>query len=195
MDLDKMKEVWAKTSIDAPNSRDRLRTAAICRQQDNRTRILGIYRRLSVAAAIMSVAVWMLYHDHIFTFRLCVMYSLFMLVMLGVNLYYMHRVRQVDLTVLPVRDAIIASSQLIILRNRIQMCSIPAAIIIIGLLLYDLWNNLGFRDYDPDHYAFWGCVAGGAFGLIMGISLDLKIRRMIRHMHADLESVLDDSED
>lgn len=188
MDLDKLKKAWSDARVPMPGTPD---ASFVSRQRDARSTIISIYRRLTVVGAFMAVFIWRLMDSSLhLSFRLCLCYSLFMAALVVVNIYFIRRVRAVDVTRMSVLEAFVSSTKLNILRNRIQMAAIPMAAVIIVSLLYELCTNPVLQAEDPDNYAFWGGFGGGVIGLIFGIMVDRRLRRLIRGMRDELEREL-----
>lgn len=188
MNLDELKLEWSRISLDAEKTRlENLQLKSILRNERHisvRQRLLNRLRRQLTVCAIGPL--WLIPAKSVlYNPVLYIAYLLFFVIMAILQIIQIHRLKEIDLSRMSVKDALVKTLEFRRLYHRNKI----AGYILSAPVLALLFNVIVSRGDD-------GMIAGGIIGLVVGLAigylLDRGNKKLIRRMADELKRSLDD---
>ena len=88
MELDRLRQTWHSAHINAPCDSAVTDSAHISRMRGSRQRIIAMERRMAVIGAVMANVIWGIRGHVGISLSVCIAYSLFMLAMTALTIYF-----------------------------------------------------------------------------------------------------------
>ncbi len=190
MELDELKQSWheMKRELDRVETLNKVLTERLSRSKalPFKCRIMNQYKIIVAVSLCMIVFTSILFIDNlIFSRELSGSLVIYFIVLKSLNLYFMSRLRRIDIYTMPVAEMVEQTIKLRILRSRLK---IIGYILMIPMMCVLLWTF-----YKADYGMFVGGWMGGVVGLIIGLRIDRSIDRDIKNMKAALKEELSES--
>lgn len=165
MDFNELQKNWQKIGHDVPGKEVFVMHNRLTLSERLRRR----YRRIGVIGLIFPILGLSMYRQLDVSATLCVMYSIYGVLMGLLSLKLERGLRDSSYLTLPVISAARHIMRLNRMRIRNRRLGIILMVPILAALLYEFWKT--------DIYAFTGGCVGAVFGLIIGICLDIRNKR------------------
>lgn len=186
--LEELRESWRKLSADSEEldkankmlSEQLSRKKAVTIQDE----LSGRLRRISRIGAVFPLLAFVMFYQLDIPLWLCVMYTVFGLVMGALNRILGDYVSAVRLVDLPVADALRRATYIKVRQQQLRALGVTTALMVVGLLMTELLST-------GNDAMVLGAAAGLAGGLAIGIPRCIKNARLARRL---VESLSQDGE-
>ena len=185
IDLDKMKAEW--TALKIENFELQQKNIELTRRLVN-SRVVNSQQKLARSYRIgymgfifplLALFLYRLLHPSV---TLCVIYSVYGLLLGSFDLWFMSFVKKADYTTLPTVEALEHASKVVIYQNWATIASLIAGIGVLIPFFYEM-SLLG------EESVIWGGVVGGVIGAIIGAHKCINNHRLARQMLSELRNI------
>lgn len=190
MNIDEIKQSWVelKTEIHRLKELNERFSNMVIRSRSISVlkKVERTYKIFTILCLLYSVISFLPVFRESFGETFCVVLSLYFLIIGGINIGFLFKLKKINLNTMPVAKALIAVSKARIDRYRRQIaCYVIMIPVMITLLVIC---------YRIDFYMFIGGVTGAIFGGVIGYRIDKKISGYIREIENMLNEELEDAE-
>lgn len=187
MDIDELKKQWQSMELRVAqleqDNRRLLSRISSDRTMGLRQKLMNRYRAM-VAVCVFS-PVWISLMDNLYDISLWidVCYTLFFLVMAVANGYVYMFIRRINHSTMSVKDALIAATNLEIMRRRLNILGYVLAIPLLAIMFYAFYE-IGKPEI------IYGAWTGLAIGCVCGLIYERKNRNLIKDLRQTLAAEL-----
>lgn len=182
IDLDQIKSDWNNILIKNEElerrNRELTRQLANERIKSHQQKIAKNFRIGYIGFAFPLLA-WMLHYTIDASMTLCVIYSLFGLILGAYDIWFLNFVKNTDYMTLPTVEAISHASKIVRYQNRSTVLSLIATAGVLSLLFYEI-HLVG--DINVTYGGIVGFIIGAAIGTKMCVENHLHARRMLKEI-------------
>ena len=161
MDIDELQDKWCEMNSRLSKLENAYTKDIIGKKKTAQEKLVSQYRVFSIISAlfiIISLISWW----RLFGAAIGVIFAVYFLMTLTMDLTLMKKVAAIDMSGMPVTEVARRAIDCRRLHHIFQIILIPIAVLILGYLCYTNTVN---------EYFIWGCVAGAAIGIIIGLRI------------------------
>ncbi len=185
IDLDEIKSEWLALKVENASlqqkNKELTRRLVDARIANNQQKLAKNYR-IGYMGLCFPLLAWLLYqliHPSVY---LCIIYSVYGIILGLFDLWFMDFIKKADYTTISTINALEHASKVVIYQNWATIASIIACIGVLALFFYEM-AQLGADNI------IWGGVIGGVIGGIIGTRKCIDNHRLARRMLSELRNI------
>lgn len=185
IDLDEIKSEWLALKVEnatlQQKNKELTRRLVDARVVSNQQKLAKNYR-IGYMGFCFPLLAWLLYQLIHPSVTLCIIYSLYGIILGAFDLWFMDYIKKADYATISTIDALAHASKVVIYQNWATIASIIACIGVLVLFFYEM------AQFGADNI-IWGGVIGGIIGGIIGARKCISNHQLARRMLAELRNI------